>query len=186
MAQSLLSPENDTFATPPSTPGLQNSLGHPGPSLSRKSSRPSSLVLEHEWKPDIVVEEHSPVVSRKANGNMSGDLSLVTPKTSGPSPSVEPLKPNLYQRPIDSPCFVHSYLDKGASLTDWLRTKHSNVFNGNNDELSIVKSLQRKRNIEEQSVIENVDGEDEEGTGNLTTKLVETAVGVREMSKQLG
>lgn len=190
MTQNLFSPENDTFSTPPTTPGLQANVIRP--SLSRKSSRPSSLVLENEWKPDIVLE-HSPIISKKLNGNLSGDHPLVTPRTLGPSPNMEPLRqPNPYQIPIDSPCFVHSYLDKGASLTDWLRAKQNGFLNGDG-ELGVARSLQRKHSPIEDSVLSQSSDSvieshhsDDEISGNLTTMLVETAVGVREMSKQLG
>ncbi|THH28629.1 hypothetical protein EUX98_g5561 [Antrodiella citrinella] len=57
---SVLSPnEVETFSTPPTTP--IHAEPEIRPSLSRRSSRPSSLHLQHnasaEWKPDIIVED---------------------------------------------------------------------------------------------------------------------------------
>lgn len=107
-------------------------------------------------------------------------------------------------QPMHSPCFVHSHLDKGASLTDWLRTKQ-NQTNGNAD-VGVSKSLQRNDDRHQpivnqkgqvfgvqypentsldSSVLGAVDEEEDYG-GSLTRQLAETAVGVREMSKQLG
>lgn len=107
------------------------------------------------------------------------------------------------QSPTMSPCFVHSNLDKGASFSEWLNT--SDGF----PRISIAPALQpnsvhkaparRYRKLDNGQVIlipyedeelEHVfdasDYEDDEGNGSLTKKLAETAVGVREMSKQLG
>ncbi|KAH8992770.1 ATP-NAD kinase [Lactarius hatsudake] len=107
------------------------------------------------------------------------------------------------QSPTMSPCFVHSNLDKGASFSEWLNT--SNGF----PRISIAPALQptsahkapsrRYRKLDNGQVIlmpyedeehEHVfdvsDYEDDDGNGSLTKKLAETAVGVREMSKQLG
>jgi NAD+ kinase len=104
-------------------------------------------------------------------------------------------------QPMHSPCFVHSHLDKGASLTDSLRTKQ-NQTNATGD-LEVSKSLQRNNGRQlngqmygvqypestssdnSESVLGAVDEEDDFG-GSLTRQLAETAVGVREMSKQLG
>ena len=110
--------------------------------------------------------------------------------------------------PMTSPCFVHSNLDKGASFSDWL--KSSNGFPARVDVAPILRSTaadwpqatpRHYRKLENGQVIpipyeddkvENVfdasdyDYEDDEGSASLTKQLAETAVGVREMSKQLG
>lgn len=100
-----------------------------------------------------------------------------------------------------SPCFVHSNLDKGASFSEWL--KSSNGFSAV-DVAPVLKPMsadmnktpsRRKIDIPipyEDAKAENVfdasdyDYDDEEGSASLTKQLAETAVGVREMSKQLG
>ncbi|TCD65091.1 hypothetical protein EIP91_003100 [Steccherinum ochraceum] len=76
--QSILSPDVETFSTPPSTPILSES--NIRPSLSRRSSRPSNLHLAHntgEWRPDIILEssngQPSPDLSKaNANGRITG------------------------------------------------------------------------------------------------------------------
>ncbi|KAI9463692.1 ATP-NAD kinase [Lactarius psammicola] len=134
------------------------------------------------------------------------DLSI-TNQTLEPSPdSTAALLPRSHtysQSPTMSPCFVHSNLDKGASFSEWL--KPTNGF----PRISIAPALQptsahkspsrRYRKLDNGQVIlipyedeehEHVfdvsDYEDDDGNGSLTRKLAETAVGVREMSKQLG
>ncbi|KAH9024243.1 ATP-NAD kinase [Lactarius hengduanensis] len=130
----------------------------------------------------------------------------ITNQTLEPSPDpIAPLpRSHTYsQSPTMSPCFVHSNLDKGASFSEWLNT--SNGF----PRISIAPALQptsahkapsrRYRKLDNGQVIlmpyedeehEHVfdvsDYEDDDGNGSLTKKLAETAVGVREMSKQLG
>ena len=110
--------------------------------------------------------------------------------------------------PTMSPCFVHSNLDKGASFSEWLKT--SNGLQSRIDIAPILKPMaaewpqaapRRYRTLDNGQVIpipyeddkvENVfdasdyDYEDDEGRASLTKQLAETAVGVREMSKQLG
>jgi len=114
------------------------------------------------------------------------------------------------QSPVMSPCFVHSNLDKGASFSEWLTT--SNGFPSRIDIAPILKPIaaewpqappRRYRTLDNGQVIpipydddkvENVfdagdyDYEDDEGSASasLTKQLADTAVGVREMSKQLG
>lgn len=107
-----------------------------------------------------------------------------------------------------SPCFVHSNLDKGASFSEWLKT--SNGFPSRIDIAANLKPMtaewpqappRRYRTLDNGQVIpipyeddkvENVvdasdyDYEDDEGSASLTKQLADTAVGVREMSKQLG
>ena len=96
------------------------------------------------------------------------------------------------QSPTMSPCFVHSNLDKGASFSEWLNTS-----NGLRP-ISVAPALQptsahkspsrryRKLDEEHEHVFDVSDYEDDEGNGSLTKRLAETAIGVREMSKQLG
>lgn len=75
---------------------------------------------------------------------------------------------------LKSPCFVHSHLDASVSLAQFIQRKR---YDENN-------KPSRKDAVPEQSQ-NQVD--DEDGHGNsLTSQLAETAIGVREMSKQLG
>jgi NAD+ kinase len=95
---------------------------------------------------------------------------------------------------MESPCFVHSHLDKGASLTDWLYNKQPLLTR--DTDVGVSKSLQHTDGVlpytkgsitpPNSSTVEN-DVDDEDGFAeSLTKQLAETAVGVREMSKQLG
>ncbi len=106
-----------------------------------------------------------------------------------------------HQLPPKSPCFVHSLLDKGASLSDWLKTKQGMV-----QGVGVARSLEGAQPLSPKSIQNHklptndlgfsysssgssspsdFDDEDD-NTGSLTRQLAETAVGVREMSKQLG
>jgi NAD+ kinase len=205
------SPEPETFSTPPTTPGFPAFTQDTSirPSISRKASRPSSLQLEQQgWNPDIIVEENSPLLSRKSeNGPILPSL-MVQDTTATPTSSVAPASSTSstdssistsltnghrhHNRPLDSPCFVHSQLDKGASLTDWLRNKQANgILNNGSVDVGVSRSLQDSSPTSTSGIssagsfVSNLDDEDEFG-GNLTKRLAETAVGVREMSKQLG
>jgi NAD+ kinase len=200
-----LDPETETFSTPPTTPGLATEALRP--SISRRNSRPTSLHIDQsttEWNSDIVLEENSPGHLRKA----LSPHNLIHDQTATPRKAVTPFPNPINQRQIsdhhpksmESPCFVHSHLDKGASLTDWLRVKQNGIVDG--IDVSVAKSLQHTDEGQQNphyspsdqaftppgsgasSVLESND-EDEFG-GSLTKQLAETAVGVREMSKQLG
>ena len=93
---------------------------------------------------------------------------------------------------VTSPCFVHSHLDKGMMLADWLKNKHHPA---EINDVALAKSLQGASEanlIHNNSSLHHSDLDrgfdtDEDGSGNnLTKRLAETAVTVREMSKQLG
>ena len=132
----------------------------------------------------------------------------ITNRTLDPSPdSTADLLPRSHtysQSPIRSPCFVHSLLDKGASFSEWLNNTGDGF-----PRISIAPALQptsahkspsrRYRKLdngqvilipyedeEHEHVFDASDYEDDDGNGSLTKKLAETAIGVREMSKQLG
>ena len=99
------------------------------------------------------------------------------------------------QVPKRSPCFIHSHLDKVASLQDSLREKEKDVLG---IDLGVAKSLQRTKLREQtlhasglqypegpDSAISGSEDEDNHGQ-SLTRQLAETAMGVRELSRQLG
>jgi len=224
MPHPLLSPDNEVFTTPPTTPGIfppSRSSSHMGslqPSLSRRNSRPSTLTLDPHSsdRPDIILDDHqtppisvTQAVTQKLNGHSQPHpLSMIrdsTVRSNGQSSSQNGSAP--IEKPLNSPFFVHSYLDKGASLNDWLRTKQNNdIFAGGN--VGVASSLQHNgahNHTEPHSLLLDQqpfsppgsaaasaadsfdeDFEEDEFGSNLTKQLAETAVGVREMSKQLG
>ena len=102
---------------------------------------------------------------------------------------------------LNSPCFVHSLLDKGASFQDWLYHTGTSGSIGVSRSLGSIMGDQihlkqpptlpmpQPAPVHESppsSLDDEGEGDDLEGTGSLTRQLAETAVGVREMSKQLG
>lgn len=186
------------------------------PSLSRRSSRPSNLRIqqsaEDQWKPDIVVDSQpSPGMQQSTTSVARGiaQAGLPTPpvngtngvngKASALTPGAVPMSSKsprgLSPSPLRSPCFVHSQL-QGPSFTEWLRTKHINANDTGPDEPQPPLAMLQPGggNAASESPIETngyANGyahheEEEETAGSLTKQLAETAVGVREMSKQLG
>jgi NAD+ kinase len=157
----------DTFSTP-STP----TLSQMSPSLSRKNSPPLNLHLSPFAMTDVVVDDQpSPdVIQTRIMQEIPENGSSVTNE-----PMIPTQRPTR-MHPTKSPCFVHSHLDKGAFLSDWLRSNpwpsHHHSFLNSNPSKPADLHLAR----------DDVD----EYPGSLTTQLAETAVGVREMSKQLG
>ncbi|KAJ6593697.1 ATP-NAD kinase-like domain-containing protein [Mycena capillaripes] len=176
---------------PPSDPKI-------APSLSRRISRPTSLHLgksaNAEWNQDIVLDEASPEAKKTTGSRPLEPPDMLRDSTLTPTSNVPPaVAPHLHrhhvhEKPMHSPCFVHSHLDKGVSLTDWLRTRQS----GLNDlssagSASSLSSAGYSLSSSSSSTNSTVDSPDEEDfSSSLTKQLAETAVGVREMSKQLG
>ncbi|KAK0438687.1 uncharacterized protein EV420DRAFT_1736007 [Desarmillaria tabescens] len=194
MSFHLMSPDADTFSTPPTSP-FDPSIR---PSLSRKSSRPSSLHLDSTrtiWPNNIVLETSA---SGATNGHLLTGNETMTPTSTAPSYSSMDTQSasssnGIPHQPMHSPCFIHSHLDKGASLTEWLRNKQTALI----PEVGVAYSLQRngingssdsdhRISSSPSSVISSNNDEVDEYGASLTKQLAETAVGVREMSKQLG
>lgn len=193
---SVLSSDAEVFSTPPTSPMPKEELP---PSFSRRNSRPSTLQIDQshpDWSPDIVLEEQSLDSARMhGNGHANDERSSLPPVRPVISPPSSAAMSSQFQS-MHSPCFVHSHLDKGASLADWLRMKQHQA-NGNDD----VSKLRHQPIVDQKdqvagvrypdstsldkSVVAAVVDEEEEGS-SLTRQLAETAVGVREMSKQLG
>jgi NAD+ kinase len=160
-------------------------------------------------KPPSDTSDHN---SRPTNTDSSTDSALKNRALlTSQEPSTSPSMPRSHTHshsPTMSPCFVHSNLDKGASFSEWLKT--SNGFPSRIDIAPILRPMaaewpqappRRYRTLDNGQVIpipyeddkvENVvdasdyDCEDDEGSASLTKQLADTAVGVREMSKQLG
>ncbi|KAF9007993.1 hypothetical protein BDQ17DRAFT_1275937 [Cyathus striatus] len=207
----LLSPDLDTFSTPPTTPS-------PLPAQSRRGSRPTSLLFDPSsqapFVPDVVLDTSlspalpkSPDPSRAlvrpsppiplSNSHFIDPSQFTSPPTAAISPQPETYPAHPTHKAVNSPCFVHSHLDKGASasVVDW--RKHT--LDGS--DLGVAKSLQHltappRLNSHRPSSppspssphpsAPDSDEDDDEYAGSLTKQLAETAVSVREMSKQLG
>ncbi|OCH90256.1 ATP-NAD kinase [Obba rivulosa] len=208
MQSGLLSPDADHFSTPPTTPLAQEARIRP--SLSRKSSRPSNLNIAQSpasWKPDVVVDDQpspDPLTKIHTNGaEINGAYHnsrppvppMISPDVTmtqqlGRTYEADPAEQShrMHSPPIRSPCFVHSQL-QGASLKDWIQAKQSKEFRlarmGNQPS---HPGAQAHDNLPDTSprVASVLYSDDEESAGSLTKQLAETAVGVREMSKQLG
>lgn len=140
--------------------------------VQRNSFGPSQIDLGlSDWNPDIDLY----VSSLPLAPSMQQDPTVVQVP-----PSVTLPSDSQNHKPHNSPCFVHSHLDKGTLLADWLRNKHHVVDSG---EVGVAKSLQRLTSPNRPD-FSNYD--EDEFVGSLTKQLADTAVGVREMSKQLG
>lgn len=212
------------YSTPPSTPSVFRSMQQQGSSqqpaqaaLARRTSRPHMIHISKSQGPQVQLAVDSPAAT---------SLSAPAGRTHLNSPSTKPLGPSSaamssedtgaatvvpdHHEPSPgalpkSPCFVHSLLDKGASLTDWL--KSSNHGAGLHDDKSKNRD-DAQRSVSRHGSSTSYTGspspsessnslgfqtsspteydEEEDGAASLTRQLAATAVGVREMSKQLG
>ena len=153
-------------------------------SLSRRSTRPTSIRTSRPEQTAGLgeIQERPPTTP------------VIVYSDSDPPPQTSPRPVRGDHRQMESPCFVHSHLDKGASLTEWLYNKQPLL--SRDTDVGVSKSLQRTNRVSpyhqgsitrpSSSTIEN-NVDDEDGFAeSLTKQLAETAVGVREMSKQLG
>lgn len=176
------SPESEVFSTPPTSPmpihvpstSAATSLRPTG----NRGGRPARLLLDpskaasNSFQPSITLE--GPTLAH----------SLSIPDIQEQAAVRDPSVMSINETAMKSPCFVHSQLEKGASLVDWLKNTH---IKGN---VNVAKSLGSPRHAVAASPAGSLhpeDGEDDEAFSNsLTRQLAETAVGVREMSKALG
>ncbi|KAF8520385.1 NAD+ kinase [Hysterangium stoloniferum] len=176
------------------------------PPLSRRSSgRPHTLRLPHssgEWTPDLILDDlhglssgatmpdADPIQNSVAHHDTPFNLE---------SHANAPVQQNRVPKQPKSPCFVHSLLDKGASFQDWLQQSSvSRSFGALGHDISGNHleppkfPMPQPSSESPPSSMSSVDEDEEtetdefEGVGSLTMQLAETAVGVREMSKQLG
>ena len=86
---------------------------------------------------------------------------------------------------LTSPCFVHTHLDQ--SLSDFGKREEEAKQKRGRKERARFNACIREGQESASDESEGTDGsEEEEGLTNITKQLAETAVSVREMSKQLG
>ncbi|KAI0633659.1 ATP-NAD kinase [Trametes polyzona] len=206
----MLSPDNETFSTPPTTPSMPDIR----PSLSRRTSRPSNLHLSHnssEWTPNVVLDpQQSPEISSgKSQGGSATHASTNGTKPNGTSVTIEgpPLMsntptithhsvpiPGQAQRrapspAIASPCFLHSKL-QGPSLMDWLGSfvspKPHDLRERGDDEAQGYPDGTVSDSYSDRPSPYVDDDDEREYAPSITKQLAATAVGVREVSKKLG
>ncbi|GJJ06295.1 hypothetical protein Clacol_000486 [Clathrus columnatus] len=163
------------------------------------------LRLEHsggEWTSDVVLDDSQ---SKTSSMTSYDSHRLDVNKTNFLPPQAQHLSQLRSPKQPKSPCFVHSLLDKGVSFQEWLQQTRAadigvakslsspeNTAPMSDDMLakrssygsSFDKPLTELESLQEEDFDEETD--DFEGTSSLTRQLAETAVGVREMSKQLG
>lgn len=212
------------YSTPPSTPSVFKSMQQQGSSqqpaqaaLARRTSRPHMIHISKSQGPQVQLAVDSPAAT--SHSAPAGRTHLNSPSTKPLDPSSAAMssedtgaatvvpdhhEPSPGALP-KSPCFVHSLLDKGASLTDWL--KSSNHGAGLHDDKSKNRD-DAQRSVSRHGSSTSYTGspspsessnslgfqtsspteydEEEDGAASLTRQLAATAVGVREMSKQLG
>jgi NAD+ kinase len=89
--------------------------------------------------------------------------------------------------PMRSPCFVHSQL-QGPSVAEWISGKHqaARMEGPYVDPIHAIQTTSHEETSPEGTLVHDGYEDEEETAGSLTKQLAETAVGVREMSKQLG
>jgi NAD+ kinase len=172
------SPESEVFSTPPTSP-MPIQVSSSGTGVGSRGGRPARLVLDpaktksDSFQPAIVLEGPS-----LAHSTSIPDIREQTVVRTHSATAMN-------ESALKSPCFVHSQLEKGASLVDWL--KHTDI----KGDINVAKSLGSPHHATTASPPDSwpVTGEDEEDENfsrSLTRQLAETAVSVREMSKALG
>ncbi|QRW25093.1 ATP-NAD kinase [Rhizoctonia solani] len=166
-----MTPDTETFSTPPTTPMPPAPAAQSQPMAGR---RPSQLQFTStaEAHPEIQVEVEQD--DHNSTPNLKSSPLPVGKSSSLPLPG--PVGKAI-QGALKSPCFVHSLLDKGASLSDWLKQQ---------PQPHLPHPMPSPPVSGSSSEPDYDDEEEEEYSSSLTRQLAETAVGVREMSKQLG
>lgn len=160
-----------------------------GMSANTKVSTPATAVPHINGKTAINGEQ-------QLAGNVAAALSsAVAPVSAGAIKSPRPphLQSQSQASPMRSPCFVHSQL-QGPSFTEWLRVKHLNATQEARVDAppragvaNAIGASYPDGTISDGPLVQAyMDPEEDESVNSLTKQLAETAVGVREMSKQLG
>jgi len=202
------SPDTETFSTPPTTPGLVPLSSQSTPLTAAATASAATAPMsnnsnDHNHNPQRrgTVRPHNLLIDPAkgaVRGLIGSDIILQrTPDGEatvlipiGHSNSIPDIQEQSVSHPriqqsnmygaLNSPCFVHSHLERGASLKDWLTNQQ--YANAN---VGVSKSINPQAlppTISEGE--EDVDVEVDHAN-SLTRQLAETAIGVREMNKAL-
>ena len=182
----VINPDPEFFSTPPSTPVAVGQPVHIPESWRNNSTRPSSQIDSgcSDCNSDIELSTTSPPLT-KTKGIQTAPSMSQDPTIVQVLPSVTLPSDSQNHKLVNSPCLVHSHLHKGTLLSDWIRNKHHVV---ESSDVGVAKSLQHLTSPAQSSDFKsgNDSNDENEFIGSLTKQLADTAVGVREMSKQLG
>lgn len=152
---------------------------------TNKGSTPLTAVPLNSSKPAMNGD------SRMTNGLAPAHpVAIIGPK------SPRPPHPQQAIAPMRSPCFVHSQL-QGPSFTEWLKVKQQKASQESRIDgpPKVVEDVHHIGQGYQNGIVSSPryeegyyqhEEDEEETAGSLTKQLAETAVGVREMSKQLG
>ena len=220
---STLTPQPPSRTLRPPTASPKSSAPMPMPSTSPSSSGSGA----DESASSSIGRQSEAEGTAGSSTSLTQQASAHYPSTSSAAPahgyrsqshqsqSQEPVQDHaIYTPALRSPCFVHSYLDKGASLADWLKSKQRHAMSmpsslshrSSNASASTSYSGHPHGGVgkhqhhhvqashptvplppSEYSPSSSPDSEmDDEDGSSLTRQLADTAVGVREISKQLG
>ena len=150
-------------------------------------SFPNSLGIEGTDSPAATTSNGN---SNGASGSLydSSALHIRVPSATGLAPPPPPILNRQLSSGLTSPCFVHTHLDQ--SLSDFgKREEEAKQKRGRKERArfnACIREGQEKEGDSAADDSEGTDGSEEEGLTNITKQLAETAVSVREMSKQLG
>lgn len=178
----------------PSNLRIQQSLSDYKPHIvvDNGQSPDASTLIHNTMSPS---NRSTPLTAVPPSGHTSAALA---PTSSQPMAAKSPILAQAQQAagsPMRSPCFVHSHL-QGPSFTDWLKGKHQKTV----QEARIDGPPKARESVHPlgegypdgsatEPPYENgyaqPEEDDEETASSLTKQLAETAIGVREMSKQL-
>ncbi|KAG9055460.1 hypothetical protein FS842_002128 [Serendipita sp. 407] len=179
------SPDSDEFSTPPTSPmpptkSAYISVTEHESATAKRGGRPQKLLLDHS-KTGSDHMQQSGQLDRTPRGFIPYSQSIPDiDEVAADHPTM-----SISEQALKSPCFVHSQLEKGASLADWLKRTHLNgPVNLAKSLGSPISSVASHQSSSPQPMDE--EEEDEAFSRSLTRQLAETAVGVREMSKALG
>lgn len=148
----------------------------------RGTLRPQNLLIDPAKGAIKGIIGHDIVLQRTPDGEATVFIPIAH-SNSVPDIQEQSVSRPLFQQhnmfgALNSPCFVHSHLERGASLKDWLTQQHANA------NVGVSKTINPQTLPPTVSEEHEVDIEVDHAN-SLTRQLAETAVGVREMNKAL-
>lgn len=172
----MASPTDASYNTPSTAVPAKSSRRPANIDLTMPSSTSSSVATSPRSPPAFATRPRVPVGTSATTDNLRlGPPPSVLGNPLCAGQQVHPLKTSQGATSgLTSPCFVHNHLD--TSLASFLAEERRR-------QEKVAKSKGKQRSASEATVS---DSDSEDDAQSLTRQLAETAVSVREMSKQLG